>query len=429
MAALSTSGIKQAFLDFFVARGHAVVPPASLVPREDPTTLFTGSGMQPLIPYLLGEQHPAGTRLVDTQPCFRSEDIDEVGDTRHTTFFEMLGNWSLGSYFKEEQLSWLFTFLTDVLGLDPGRLYVSVFSGAPRWGIPRDDESVRLWAGLFSAAGISAPVRELGTSQRAAALGVGDARIILYDDGNCWWSRSGSPDAMPPGEPGGPDSEVFYRFDQVDHDPAFGAECHPHCDCGRHIEIGNSVFMQFRRTVDGFDPLGQRNVDFGGGVERLAMAALDSPDVFRTDVLWPVVTTLEQVSGSGYDDSTTAFRVIADHVRALTFLAADGVVPSNAAQGYVMRRFARRALRQGHAVGIGDDLLGALVGPVVRAYGDAYPELGQRAGRSPACSRRRSRCSATAWPAGSGNSRGSQGRCSPATGCSPFSTRTGSRPS
>jgi alanyl-tRNA synthetase len=181
------------------------------------------------------------------------------------------------------------------------------------------------------------------------------------------------------GEPGGPDSEVFFLFDQVPHDTAFGAHCHPHCDCGRYIEIGNSVFMQYRRTIEGFEELPQRNVDFGGGLERLAMARLDSPDVFRIDVLWPLVERICALAGVVYEDQHTPLRIIADHARAVVFLAANGVVPTNTAQGYVMRRFARRALRQGHILGITDDVLGPLVAPVVDAYAEAYPELGERA--------------------------------------------------
>ena len=181
MALEGTAAIRRAFRDHFVVRGHAPIASASLVPREDPSTLFTGSGMQPLTPYLLGASHPAGDRLVNSQPCFRAEDIDEVGDTRHTTFFEMLGNWSLGSYFKDEQLPWLFSFLAETLRLDPERLVVTVFAGSPRWSLPRDDESADIWAGLFSQAGVSTSIRELGTTERAATFGVGDARIALYD--------------------------------------------------------------------------------------------------------------------------------------------------------------------------------------------------------------------------------------------------------
>lgn len=378
MVVQSSAAIRRAFFDLFTSKGHVVIPRASLVPREDLTTLFTGSGMQPLIPNLLGTPHPAGDRLVDSQACFRAEDIDEVGDTRHTTFFEMLGNWSLGSYFKGEQLRWFFEFLTSTLGLDPERLFVTVFSGAPRWGISRDEDSAAIWAELLAGAGLTPTTRELGNSERAAATGGGDARITYYDETQCWWSRAGLPAGMPVGEPGGPDSEVFYLFDQVPHDPAFGAKCHPHCDCGRYIELGNSVFMQYRRTDDGFEELPQRNVDFGGGLERLAMATLDSPDVFRIDLLWPLVERVGRLAGVQYEDRQRPLRIIADHVRALVFLAADGVVPSNTAQGYVMRRFARRALRQGLALGITAEMLGPLVAPVVATYGHAHPELGER---------------------------------------------------
>ncbi|MGH8982246.1 MAG: alanine--tRNA ligase [Acidimicrobiales bacterium] len=380
---MDASEIRRAYLDFFSARGHTQIARANLVPREDPTTLFTGSGMQPLIPYLLGASHPSGTRLVDSQVCFRAEDIDEVGDSRHTTLFEMLGNWSLGDYFKESQLPWLFEFLTGVVGLDPSRLYASVFSGAARWDIPRDDESETLWKELFSGAGVDPVVVELGSTTQASEKGIGDARIACYDESQCWWSRSGPPDTMPVGEPGGPDSEVFYLFPQIPHDPRFGADCHPHCDCGRFVEIGNSVFMQYRRTEEGFELLPQRNVDFGGGLERIAMAAVDSADAFHVDLLKPIVATIESMrprGGDAPDDERDrrATRIIADHTRAVVFLAFDGVEPSNNTQGYVMRRFARRALRQGLHLGIQEDLLPRLSDAVVDIYREAYPELGER---------------------------------------------------
>ena len=380
------SGIRQAYLDFHTRRGHAAIARANLVPREDATTLFTGSGMQPLIPYLLGAPHSAGDRLVDSQPSLRAEDIDEIGDTRHTTLFEMLGNWSLGSYFKQEQLPWVFEFLTAVVGLDPSRIYASVFAGSPRWDIPRDHESELLWKELFARAGVDPTVAEPGTSARAAAGGAGDARIVLYDESECWWSRSGGPESMPAGEPGGPDSEIFYLYPQVPHDPRFGAHCHPYCDCGRFVEIGNSVFMQYRRTADGFEPLPQRNVDFGGGLERLATASADTADVFAIDLLAPVVSAIESMCGSehraaGHSADLRAKRIIADHVRAVAFLALDGVEPSNNTQGYVMRRLARRAIRQGLHLGIDTGFLPALAGTVAATYRDAYPEFDTRAGQ------------------------------------------------
>jgi alanyl-tRNA synthetase len=373
----SAGEIRAKYLRYFEERGHAIIPRAALVPREDPTTLFTGSGMQPLIPYLLGEAHPAGDRLVDSQTCFRSEDVDEVGDNRHTTFFEMLGNWGLGSYFKAEQLPWLFTFLVEELGLDPERLHVSVFSGAPTFDIPPDEESLALWTEMFTARGVPVSVAAPGTGERAAEEGTGDARITLYDETKSWWSRVGSAAGMPVGEPGGPDSEVFFRFDQVEHDPAYGAHCHVHCDCGRYVEIGNSVFMEYQRTENGFVPLPQRNVDFGGGLERLAMAVIDSPDIFRIDLLWPLVERVVALSGASYEDKPVPLRVIADHMRSIVFCALDGLEPSNTTQGYVMRRFARRAIRQGHLLGIESQLLAPLVDTVVDCYRDAYPELAE----------------------------------------------------
>lgn len=375
------SGIRRACLDFYTSRGHAVIARASLVPREDATTLFTGSGMQPLVPYLLGAPHPDGRRLVDSQPSLRAEDIEEVGDTRHTTLFEMLGNWSLGSYFKQEQLPWIWEFLTRVVRLDPSRIFASVFAGSPRWDIPRDHESELLWKELFAGAGVDPVVAGPGTSQRAAQTGTGNARILAYDESECWWSRSGGPDGMPPGEPGGPDSEIFYLYPQVPHDPAFGARCHPYCDCGRFVEIGNCVFMQYRRTGDGFEPLPQRNVDFGGGLERLAMASLDTADVFGVDLLAPVVSAIESLCSYQPDADVRARRIIADHVRAVTFLAADGVEPSNNTQGYVMRRLARRAIRQGLHLGIDAEFLAGLAGTVASVYSDAYPEFGTRSGQ------------------------------------------------
>ncbi|MHB8296528.1 MAG: alanine--tRNA ligase [Acidimicrobiales bacterium] len=375
---MDAASIRQSYLDFFVARQHVPIAPATLVPREDPTTLFTGSGMQPLIPYLLGASHPAGDRLVDSQVCFRAEDVDQVGDARHTTFFEMLGNWGLGSYFKAEQLPWLLELLTGPVGLDPARLYVTVFAGSPRWQVPRDDESAELWTELFASRGIHARSLEVGTSAKAAATGIGDARIVAYDESQSWWSRSSAPETMPAGEPGGPDSEVFFLFDQVEHDPAYGAHCHPHCDCGRFIEIGNSVFMQYRRTPEGFEELPRRNVDFGGGLERLAMAAADDPDVFRTDLLSPVVSAVEDLAGLAYAEHQQPMRIITDHLRAVVFLALHGVAPSNNTQGHVMRRFARRAIRQGLLLGIESLLLSPLVAPLVKTYEAAYPELAER---------------------------------------------------
>jgi alanyl-tRNA synthetase len=279
-----------------------------------------------------------------------------------------------------------------------------------------------LWTGLFAARGLSTDVAELLTSERAAQSGNRGARINFYDESLCWWSRAGAPAGMPAGEPGGPDSEMFYLFPQVEHDEAFGANCHPHCDCGRFLEIGNSVFMEYRRTEEGFIALPQRNVDFGGGLERMCMAAADTPDVFRVDLLWPIVTRIESLVKTGYDERREPMRVIADHIRAIVFFALDGLDPSNTAQGYVMRRLARRALRKGLQLVQEADadrlgpLLPALVDPVVECYGGAYS------------SGRRS-CSGRPSARGCASSRASRGPRSAARTCSPSSTPTGSRPS
>ncbi|GAC66245.1 alanine--tRNA ligase-related protein [Gordonia soli] len=374
--------IRSAFLQLVAERGHTVIDRASLVPRDDPTTLFTGSGMQPLLPYLLGEPHPAGTRLADVQPCVRAQDIEEVGDNRHTTFFEMLGNWSLGDYFKAEQIPMFWHFLVDVVGLDPERIYVSVFTGDPEHDIPRDDESADIWTELFTAAGVSADRVELLTEEHGNEVGNQGARIAFYQDKN-WWSRGGGPDQMIVGDPGGPDSEVFYYFPQVEHDTAFGRYPHQNSDGGQYLEIGNSVFMQYRRTggdgvAPGFAELPHRNVDYGGGLERIAAAAIDSPDVFRISLLWPVVAELERLSGKSYDDATHAMRIVTDHVRGAVFLAADGVVPSNKEAGYVMRRLLRRAIRFAAELGVENNVLTPLVDVIADLYADAYPEVGEK---------------------------------------------------
>lgn len=366
---MTTDEIRQKYLDFFAERGHKVIPRANLVPQEDPTTLFTGSGMQPLLPYLLGESHPDGTKLTDSQPSFRAEDIDEIGDNRHTTFFEMLGNWSLGDYFKEEQLAWFWEFLTKELQLDPAKLYVTVFAGDDKNGIPKDTESAEIWQKLYKQAGIDAK-----TVENAEEAGMQDGRIFFYKEDN-WWSRVLPAEDMPPGEPGGPDSEVFYEFSDVEHDEAYGKVCHPNCDCGRFLEIGNSVFMQYVRTENGFEELPNKNVDFGGGLERLAAAVNGDPDVFKIDGIWPIVEKLSELTGKQYEDHVEAKRVIADHMRAAVFLATDGVRPSNTAQGYVLRRLLRRAIRKGLELDVHGDLFKQITPTVVGIYESAYPEV------------------------------------------------------
>lgn len=375
---MNAQDIRRKYLEFFEKKQHEVIARALLVPQEDPTTLFTGSGMQPLIPYLLGEEHPKGIRLVNSQTCLRAQDIEEVGDNSHTTFFEMLGNWSLGDYFKTEQIEWFFTFLTEEVGLDPSKLYVSCFIGDEKAGIPRDDEAAKTWQKLFEGKGIEAKIVEIGSQADGDKRGIKPGeRIFFYDDGENWWSRGGGLDKTPMGDPCGPDSEVFYDFGEQNHDASFG-EAHPAGDSGRFMEIGNQVFMQYKRADKGFEPLAKPNVDFGGGLERIAAAAIDSPDVFKISLLWPIVEKLEQISGKDYASHTAAMRVIADHLRAATFLAVDGVKPSNKEQGYVMRRLLRRAIRFAFELGVEQNFLEEVVPVIADLYHDDYPEVAEK---------------------------------------------------
>ena len=377
---MDSSEIRKRYLDFFKERGHAVIPSSSLVPENDPTTLFTGSGMQPLLPYLLGEKHSKGIRLVNSQKCFRAEDIEEVGDNRHTTFFEMLGNWSLGDYFKQEQLSWFFEFLTKEVGLKPERLYVTVFSGG--YGISKDDESILIWKKLFGEHGINVEYAEMNTEEEGAKRGMkGDERIFGYCDKN-WWSRAGTPEKMPAGEPGGPDSEVFYEFTQIEHDKKFGEHCHPNCDCGRFMEIGNSVFMEYLKQKDGsFISLPQKNVDFGGGLERIAAASGNNPDVFKINVFSKIIDQIEAFSGTSYEvpHQKKSFRVIADHIRGAVFMIGDGVRPGNTEQGYFARRLIRRAVRFTDSLNIKSGALAGMATIVSETYRDHYSNLLQKA--------------------------------------------------
>ena len=377
---MTLSEIRRKYLEFYKARGHAVIPSASLVPENDPTTLFTGSGMQPLIPYLLGAKHPEGTRLTNSQKSFRAEDIDEVGDNRHTTFFEMLGNWSLGDYWKQEQLPWFFEFLTQEVGLDPNNLYVTVFSGGE--GIERDDEAIGIWKKLFADKKIPAEYAEMNTEEEAGERGMNpNERIFGYGVKKNWWSRAGAPDKMPAGEPGGPDSEMFYDFDPSGktHDPKFGKFCHPNCDCGRFMEIGNSVFMEYKKNEDGsFEKLKQRNVDFGGGLERIAAASNGESDIFKIDIFQSIFDVIKSTYGWDYAtaslETRRKMRIIADHVRASVFLAADGVVPSNKERGYVLRRLLRRAIFTAYEFARGFSNIGPVVNTII--YHPAYDSFG-----------------------------------------------------
>ena len=373
---MSGNEIREKYLKFMEAQAHAIIPSAALVPENDPTTLFTGSGMQPLVPYLMGETHPKGTRLTNSQKCFRAEDIEEVGDNRHTTFFEMLGNWSLGDYFKREQLRWFFTFLTEEVGLDPNKLYVTVFLGDEAHGVPKDTRSVELWEALFIEAGVTHSVAEMGSEEAGGQRGMQEGeRIFYYDASKNWWSRAGVPEKMPGGEIGGPDSEVFYDFG-TPHDTKFGEHCHPNCDCGRFLEIGNSVFMEYLKEDDGsFSKLPAENVDFGGGLERITAAANGTPDVFQIDLLGGIIGQVEALSGKKYADEQESFRIIADHIRGAVFMVSDGVLPSNTEQGYFVRRLLRRAVRHADKLGVPAGRFKELAESVVITYKKHYVAL------------------------------------------------------
>lgn len=373
---MNADEIRRKFLDYAKQNGHVIIPRAKVVPENDTTTLFTGSGMQPLLKYLLGQPHPDGTRLADTQTCVRAQDIDEVGDNRHTTFFEMLGNWSLGDYFKKEQITWFFNFLVNEVGLDPKRLYVTCFQGDKENNVPRDTEAAEIWAKLFAEHGIDAKTADMGSEKEGGIRGAKPGeRIFFYDGSKNWWSRNGGPATTPVGDPCGPDSEVFYEFTEIEHDPKFGPHCHPNCDCGHFMEIGNQVFTQYVRTETGFDKLPKKNVDFGGGLERIAAAAIDSPDVFKTSLFTPIIAKLEQISGKTYESNEESMRVIADHLRAATFLAVDGVRPSNKQQGYVMRRLIRRAVRFAFDLGVEQNFMEEIVPVIAGVYEKDFPEV------------------------------------------------------
>ena len=369
---MDANTIRQKFLDFEVSKGHKVISPAPLVLEGDPTTLFTGSGMQPLLPYLLGKEHPEGKRLCDAQPSMRLQDIEDVGDSRHTTVFEMLGNWSLGDYFKREQIENFFYFLTEVVGLDPSKIYVTCFIGNEKYGIPKDTEAAEIWQSVFEKAGVKAEIAEIGSASDGDKRGIKEGeRIFFYDDKENWWSRGGGIETTPLGDPCGPDSEVFYDFGEDKQDVEKYGLSHPASDGARFMEIGNQVFMQYRRLPDGtFEELEKKNVDFGGGLERIAAAAIGSFDVFKISLMKPIIDKLEEISGKSYDNNTDEMRVIADHIRGAYLLASQGLVPSNKTQGYAMRRLVRRAILRALDLGISDNFLSEIVPIVAENYKD-----------------------------------------------------------
>jgi len=374
---MNAQEIRLKYLDFYSKQAHAVIRRAPLILTDDPTTLFTGAGMQPMIPYLLGEPHPEGKRIADSQTCLRAQDIDDIGDNRHTTFFEMLGNWSLGDYFKQEQIDWMWQFLSEEVGLDMNRVYITCYIGDDRYNISKDTEAAEIWAELYEKAGLSSGQADIGSEEAGYARGIKPGeRIFFYDGSKNWWSRNGGPETTPIGDPCGPDSEMFYEFDFIEHDPKFGEHCHPNCDCGRFMEIGNNVFMAYKKVADGvFEPLDKPNIDHGSGLERIAAAANNDPDVFKISLLWPIVEKLQALSGKNYASHTESMRVIADHLRAATFMAVDGCVPSNKEQGYVMRRLLRRAIRYSFDLGIEQNFLEEVVPVIADLYEADFPEV------------------------------------------------------
>ncbi|MBI4157350.1 hypothetical protein HY502_00700 [Candidatus Woesebacteria bacterium] len=348
---MNSNEIQSTYLDFFKSKGHLEVDPSPLILKDDPTTLFTSSGMQQLVPFLKGKKHPLGKRLVDSQSCLRMQDIEEIGDNRHTTFFNMLGNWSLGDYFKEEQLPWCWDFYTKELSLDPERLHITVFEGTK--DVSKDNESLEIWK----------------------KIGVDESKIHFYGVDKNWWSRTGPPDEMPEGEIGGPSSEVFFEFD-TPHDPKYGAFCHPNCDCGKFVEVGNSVFIEYEKKSEGLIALSQKNVDFGGGLERISVAMTGKPDIFEIDLLSPVVKNIETETQTSYgsnEKKDRSIRIVADHIRAALNLLAEGIIPSNKLQGYALRRLIRRSMFHLHLLGGG--VSGAGLAHIGESLGEFCPQI------------------------------------------------------
>lgn len=349
MKKITAKSLRKMWFDFFEAKGHAVISSASLIPENDPTVLFTTAGMHPLVPYLLGEPHPAGKRLCDCQKCVRTGDIDEVGDAGHCTFFEMLGNWSLGDYFKDEMVKWSYEFLTspDYLGISKEKLAVTVFEGDE--DCPRDEKTASLWK----------------------ECGIKPENVFYLPKKHNWWGPAGLTG------PCGSDTEMFVDTGKE----KCGENCSPACDCGKYLEIWNDVFMEFNKTADGkYEPLSRRNVDTGMGLERVLKTLQGKSSVYETDVFAPIISRIEKLSGKKYGESeetTRRVRIIADHVRTSTFILGDerGVTPSNVDQGYVLRRLLRRAVRFAGSLGMDGKALVGISEAVVENYREAYPEL------------------------------------------------------
>ncbi len=349
---ITSKELRQKYLEFFASKEHKIIPSASLVPENDPTVLFTTAGMHPLVPYLLGEKHPEGTRLTNIQKCVRTQDIDEVGDARHDTFFEMMGNWSLGDYFKKEAIEWSFEFLTSskYLGLDLRKLAVSVFIGEPENNIPRDEEAADIWK----------------------SLGMLENRIAYLPRKNNWWGPAGQTG------PCGPDTEMFFWKGETEFPPE---NSNPGNDEDHWLEIWNDVFMQYNKNKDGqYEPLAQKNVDTGMGLERTLVTLNGFVDVFQIDTFWPLIQKIEELSGREYietADVTKSMRIIADHIRTATMIMGDDkhVAPSNVDRGYIVRRLIRRAVRHGRLLGINENFCDKIAAEVINIFKDVYSEV------------------------------------------------------
>ncbi|MFA7170796.1 MAG: alanine--tRNA ligase [Candidatus Paceibacterota bacterium] len=358
---MNSKELREKYINFFISKGHKRIPSASVVPENDPTVLFTTAGMHPLVPYLLGEKHPEGARLTSVQKCVRTGDIEDVGDSTHNTFFEMLGNWSLGDYFKEESIRWSFEFLTDskYLGIDPKRLKVTVFEGDE--DAPKDEESIKIWQECFASLGIDAQVWDGKNNE--------EAKIFPLPKDDNWWGPAGITG------PCGPDTEIFIDLGKsTNYDTCpNGGDCKPGCHCGRYVEIWNNVFMQYNKDAEGkFEPLSQQNVDTGMGLERTLAMLNGFDNIYESDVLKPIVDKVKELSGNKDEKSA---RIVADHIRTSVFMISDGVVPSNLERGYILRRLIRRAIRSARTLLMPEKFLPALVDVIMGIYGEEYPEL------------------------------------------------------
>lgn len=349
MKLLKSYELRELYLEFFRQKGHAIIPSASLIPENDPTVLFTTAGMHPLVPYLMGAKHPAGVRLADVQKCVRTGDIDEVGDASHCTFFEMLGNWSLGDYFKKESIAFSWEFLTDEkwLGIDKDKLSFTCFEGDA--DAPRDTFSHDCWVNM----------------------GADPSHIYYLGKRHNWWGPAGVTG------PCGPDTEIFYDTGK----PKCSPDCNPSCSCGKYLEIWNNVFMEYNKNADGsFEPLSQQNVDTGMGLDRTVATLQGVESVYDTDAFTGIIDAIARLSGKSYRDggeTTRAFRIVADHIRCATFMLGDprGVTPSNVDQGYILRRLIRRAIRYAMQLGMPESSLSQVAEAVIAQYGEPYPEL------------------------------------------------------